>query len=151
MTLNELKEKLEELGSVHEIWIEDVRMTDSSGGSLVVLCDKAEGIRFSEIQLFSKEILKQEWYEQNFSERFDLEVSSPGLEFPLTLPRHFQKNKGRLVKIQHSLESVPSPFIAEIVDVIRETVVLRKEKDLTGEEIHLPLDQIIKAKIQIKW
>ncbi|HDT11490.1 MAG TPA: hypothetical protein ENN58_01995 [bacterium] len=151
MTLNELKEKLEELASDHEIWIEDVRMSDSSGGILVILCDKKGGIRFSDIQLFSKEILKQEWYDQNFSERFDLEVSSPGLDFPLTLPRHFQKNKGRLVKIQHTAESVPSPLIAEIVDVIRETVILRKEKELTGEEIHLPLDQIVKAKIQIKW
>ena len=151
MTLNELKEKLEELASDHEIWIEDVRMSDSSGGILVILCDKKDGIRFSDIQLFSKEILKQEWYDQNFSERFDLEVSSPGLDFPLTLPRHFQKNKGWLVKIQHTAESVPSPLIAEIVDVIRETVILRKEKELTGEEIHLSLDQIVKAKIQIKW
>jgi ribosome maturation factor RimP len=151
MTLNELKEKLEDLATVHDIWIEDVRMSDPSGGTLVVLCDKKDGIRFSDIQAFSKEILKLDWYDQHFSDRFDLEVSSPGLDFPLTLPRHFLKNKGRLVKIHHSDESVPSPIIAEIVDVIRETVILRKEKELSGREIHLPLDQIVKAKIQIKW
>jgi len=151
MTLIELKEKLNELASVHDIWIEDVRMTDPSGGTIVVLCDKENGIQFGDIKLFSKEIQKQDWYDQNFSVRFDLEVSSPGLDFPLTLPRHFLKNKGRLVKIQHSVESVPSPLTAEIVDVIRETVILKKEKELTGVEIPLPLDQIIKAKIQIKW
>lgn len=30
---------------------------------------------------------------------FTLEVSSPGVDFPLTLPRHWKKNEGRLVAL----------------------------------------------------
>lgn len=35
----------------------------------------------------------------NFGPGYTLEVTTPGLDFPLTLPRHWKRNLGRLVKL----------------------------------------------------
>ena len=38
----------------------------------------------------------------NFGPGYTLEVTTPGLDFPLSLPRHWRRNVGRLVKLPQS-------------------------------------------------
>ena len=37
----------------------------------------------------------------NFGAGYTLEVSTPGVDLPLTAPRHWRRNRGRLVSIEH--------------------------------------------------
>ncbi len=151
MMKDEVKEKIEEMAETREIWVEDIRISDESGGTILVLCDKEGGIQFSELQALSKDIQKSEWFDASYSERFNLEVSSPGLDFPLTLPRHFRKNLGRTIKVRHTLESIPSPITAVIRGVTEAEVILQKDNAPSEAEIHMPLSAITKAKIKLKW
>jgi ribosome maturation factor RimP len=151
MMTEDLKKNIETLAECHEIWVEEIRVSDDSGGTIRVLCDKEGGIECADLQQFSKEIQKSEWFDQNFSERFDLEVSSPGLDFPLTLPRHFRKNLGQIIKVRHTLEGIPSPVFAKIQEVTESDVILQKENASSGADIKMPLSAITVAKIKLKW
>ena len=53
-----------------------------------------------EVTVVSKEIsVILDTYSQMGEMSFTLEVTTPGVDRPLTLPRHWKKNIGRLVKI----------------------------------------------------
>ena len=48
---------------------------------------------------------------------FTLEVTSPGVERPLTLPRHWTKNLTRLIKVTHQDGTVTTGRLTEFSDV----------------------------------
>ena len=71
---------------------------------------------------------------------FTLEVTTPGVDRPLTLPRHWKKNTGHLVRItQNSGETLSG----RILEVDSQAVTLD-----TGS---LPLDSIKRAVIEVEF
>lgn len=78
---------------------------------------------------------------------FTLEVSSPGVDRPLTLPRHWRRNETRLVKV--SLAE-GDPVEGRIVSSDEDGVTL----DVAGAPdgtVRIAYDAITKAKIQIEF
>ncbi len=75
---------------------------------------------------------------------FTLEVTSPGVDRPLTLPRHWRRNITRLVKIDRR---EGDPLLGRIVaaDETGATV------DVDGDEQTIAYDAVAKAKIQIEF
>ena len=71
---------------------------------------------------------------------FTLEVTTPGVDRPLTLPRHWKKNIGHLVRISQSSGETLS---GRILEVDSQTVTLD-----TGS---LPLDSIKRAVIEVEF
>jgi ribosome maturation factor RimP len=78
------------------------------------------------------------------SNAFTLEVSSPGVDRPLTLPRHWRRNATRLVKV-NLLEG--DPVEGRIVSSDEAGVTL----DVAGTEVQIAYPAITKAKIQIEF
>jgi ribosome maturation factor RimP len=75
---------------------------------------------------------------------FTLEVTSPGVDRPLTLPRHWRRNATRLVKID-LVEG--EPVEGRIVSSDEDGATL----DVAGTEQTVAYDAISKAKIQIEF
>jgi len=75
---------------------------------------------------------------------FTLEVSSPGVDRPLTLPRHWRRNATRLVKVDLADGDSVTGRILSAED---ETAVL----DVDGEQRTLAYGDVAKAKIQIEF
>jgi ribosome maturation factor RimP len=75
---------------------------------------------------------------------YTLEVSSPGVDRPLTLPRHWRRNAGRLVKVTltdgNSLEG-------RIMAVDDESAEIESD----GASARVTLADVAKAKIQIEF
>jgi ribosome maturation factor RimP len=73
-----------------------------------------------------------------------LEVSSPGIHRPLTQPKHFLRNKGRLLEI-HGEEPSGETFerVARLVDVEPEALLVETD----GREERLPLGQVRRARV----
>lgn len=68
--------------------------------SVVILVDKDDGINMDEIAAISRGISDVLEDQELFgSQPYVLEVSSPGVGRPLTLPRHWRRNKTRLVEV----------------------------------------------------
>jgi ribosome maturation factor RimP len=73
---------------------------------------------------------------------YTLEVSSRGVSRPLTEPKHFRRNTGRLVAIDAAGEQLTGRVLS-----VDETAV---EVDVDGESRRVPLDTITRAVVQIE-
>ena len=85
-------------------YLEEVTVTPAGRRSLVtVIVDSEKHLSLDEVTSLSRIVSE---IVENLTELgdtpFTLEVSSPGIDRPLTLPRHFRKNIGRLVQITKS-------------------------------------------------
>ena len=75
---------------------------------------------------------------------YTLEVSSPGVDRPLTLPRHWRRNAARLVKVALADGS-------EVVGRITSSDETGAELDLDGTTRRVAFDDVAKARIQIEF
>ncbi|GAA3529963.1 ribosome maturation factor RimP [Aeromicrobium panaciterrae] len=75
------------------------------------------------------------------AEPYTLEVTSRGVERPLTLPRHWRRNTGRLVRVTLADDSTLDGRIGDSDDT---GVELTTKKDAT----RIPYDQITTALVQ---
>jgi ribosome maturation factor RimP len=71
-----------------------------------------------------------------------LEISSPGVDRPLTEPRHWRRNVGRLVTVSVAGE----PLTGRIVDADDHGVLL----EVDGTRRELPSDQLGPGRIQVE-
>jgi ribosome maturation factor RimP len=76
---------------------------------------------------------------------FTLEVSSPGVERPLTLPRHWQKNLNRLVR---SIMVNGEEVIGRVEAVHDESVCVIIE---SAHRVELPYVEIKRAQVEIEF
>jgi ribosome maturation factor RimP len=79
---------------------------------------------------------------------FTLEVTSPGVDRPLTLPRHWQKNLNRLVKVVKLDGSVVNGRITTIEDA---NVVLIEDIKGKTKEHALSLNDVKRATVEIEF
>ena len=83
-------------------YLEEVTITPAGRRSLVtVIVDSDKHLSLDEVTTFSRLVSEVVENMAELGENpFTLEVSSPGIDRPLTLVRHFRKNIGRLVNLQ---------------------------------------------------
>jgi ribosome maturation factor RimP len=75
---------------------------------------------------------------------YTLEVSSPGVDRPLTLPRHWRRNATRLVKVTLAGgDEVTGRILAADDD--------GADLDVDGEPRRIAFDDVSKARIQIEF
>ena len=83
------------------IYLEDLTITSAGKRSIVtVIVDSDKHLSLDEVTIATKAISEiVETIPAMGAAPFTLEVTSPGTDRPLTLPRHWQKNVDRLVKV----------------------------------------------------
>jgi ribosome maturation factor RimP len=84
----------------------------------------------------------------NLADRYVLEVSSPGVDRPLTSEKHFRRARGRKVEVALADGSQLTGRVGETRgDTI--ALVVRQGRDLAVREIGLP--EIVKAVVQVEF
>ncbi len=79
---------------------------------------------------------------------FTLEVTSPGIDRPLTLPRHFAKNISRLLKVtKNDGTTVEGRLISSSDSDITVTVTTKKETN----DVVVPIANIKRAVVEIEF
>jgi ribosome maturation factor RimP len=79
---------------------------------------------------------------------FTLEVTSPGIDRPLTLPRHFAKNRTRLLKATLNDGSVITGRITENSET---TVTLEVTEKKITKPVDIALSDIKRAVVEIEF
>lgn len=81
-------------------FLEDV-FTSNPGNHRIVTCmvDGIKPLSLDEVTVISKVISAVLDESPLLTEAFTLEVTSPGIERPLTLPRHWTKNLTRIIRV----------------------------------------------------
>lgn len=74
---------------------------------------------------------------------YQLEVSSPGVDRPLTLPRHWVRNVGRLVKVKAGEKSLTG----RVVDADADGITL----DVDGKEHAVGYDALGPGRVQVEF
>jgi ribosome maturation factor RimP len=96
--------------------LEEVTLTpDGSSKLLTIIVDNETPLNLDQVTVVTKAISEVIDSLELLGDRpFTLEVTTPGLDRPLTLPRHWKKNGGRLVKVTKSDGSTVTGRIGEI-------------------------------------
>jgi len=112
---------------------------------LRVAIDKDGGVTMDDIADASREVSRVlDETDLMGQQAYTLEVSSPGVDRPLTLPRHWRRNTGRLVKVTFR-DGEPT------TGRIRGTDDAGAVLDVEGTERRLEYAEVRKAKIQIEF
>ena len=74
---------------------------------------------------------------------YTLEVTSPGVDRPLTLPRHWARNVGRLVKVAIDQQTVTGRITAATGNAVR--------LDVNGTAREVPYSQLGNGKVQVEF
>ena len=144
-TREEILQILEPIASNMGIDLEDVEIKSAGKHSIVqVSIDKDGGINLDEVAQISNQISEALDAKEVLGEKpYTLEVGSPGIDRALTLPRHWRRNNGRLVKINFGSNSE----IGRIIESDEEKVSL----EVKGKTRSINFDKIDKAFIQVEF
>lgn len=145
-TRDRLAEVLTEpLGAVG-LDVEAIELTPAGKRRLLrVAVDKDGGVTLDDIAEATKQVSRLLDASDAMGEQpYTLEVTSPGTDRPLTLPRHWRRNAGRLVKVTDRGGQTVTGRIMESDD---ERAVL----DVDGSRREMALADVAKAKVQIEF
>ena len=148
--MNEIQRLITDIVEASGLIVEDIKMSET-GGTIKVVCDTEKGISSSELVSISKKILRNEEFDEKYAVNYRLEVSSPGIDMPLTKARHFAKNKGRDIELQHEFEEQKSPIKGTIEDVDDEVLSLNVKIKKENTTIRIPIEKVISAVVRLKW
>jgi ribosome maturation factor RimP len=107
---------------------------DKDGG--VTMDDIAEATKQVGVLLDTSDVMGEQPY--------TLEVTSPGTDRPLTLPRHWRRNEGRLVKVTTAEGRSVTGRIAGSDDD-------GADLEVDGSTERVAYDEVAKAKVQIEF
>ena len=123
------------------IYLEEVTLTGGSPTILTVIVDSDTHLNLDQVTAVTKEISEAlENLEALGETPFTLEVSSPGIDRPLTLPRHWRKNHGRLSTIKLHNGQLVKGRIGEYLD-----------EKVKIDEQEIALADIEKAHVEIEF
>ena len=112
---------------------------------LRVAIDKDGGVTMDDIADATREVSRVlDETDAMGQQPYTLEVSSPGVDRPLTLPRHWRRNTGRLVKV---VLDEGGPVTGRITGTDDTGAVL----DVEGADHRVEYAAVKKAKIQIEF
>jgi ribosome maturation factor RimP len=153
-----LKQAVEELVEKHlpdeSHFVVEVKVEEKAGKPrLLILIDADQGITIDACAKVSRAVSEELEAKEMFGDAYILEVSSPGLDYPLSSRRQYQKNMGRELKV--TLAS-GTDITGKLLDVDPETVKLlvkkkEKGKKATEEELSLPFAEIKKSIVQVSF
>lgn len=144
-TREQILQILEPIASNMGLDLEDVEIKSAGKSSIVqISIDKDGGINLDEVAQISNQISEALDAKEVLGEKpYTLEVGSPGIDRALTLPRHWRRNNGRLVKISFGSNSE----IGRIIESDDEKVSL----EVKGKTRSINFDKIDKAFIQVEF
>jgi len=129
--------------------LEDVNLSRAGRRHVLrVLVDADGGISLDDVAVVSREISQaldtaEEAQGEVLAGEYQLEVGSPGVDRPLTLPRHWRRNVSRLVAV-----TVAGRSLTGRVTAADETGVVL---DVDGRSTEIPYADLGPGKVQIEF
>lgn len=129
--------------------LEELKVSQAGRRSLVrVLVDRDAGVDLDAIaavsRVLSKALDQAEADEGPFATNsYTLEVSSPGVDRPLTLPRHWRRNVNRLVSVRLDGATVTARVLAAADDDV--------ELDVSGQRRRVAYGELGPGRVQLEF
>jgi len=155
-----LKEKLIDIAQKHlpdeNHYLVDVLISEKAGKKLVsVLVDGDQGVNIQTCADMSRAISEELEAEDIIEDAFVLEVSSPGVDFPLKTLRQYRKNLNRdiLVTLGEGKEVLGTLLKVDDsgIRLNAKEKAKGKSKKIVTKEVEIPFSEIIKSIVQISF
>ncbi|EKB48072.1 ribosome maturation factor RimP [Cecembia lonarensis] len=153
-----LKQEIEIIANKHlpdeSHFIVDVHVSDKSPKPQVkILIDSDKGLDIDSCAKVSRAVGEEIEAKDLLPGAYVLEVSSPGVDFPLSSKRQYSKNLGRKLRVNLEEGKELEGELTEVTDTGIGLKVKKKEKGkkATEEVISLPLDQIKKSIVLVSF
>jgi ribosome maturation factor RimP len=144
-----IRQLSEEVARAHEAFLVNLSLRgERDGRVLEVFVDTDAGITADGCAEISRDLSTWLNRENLIEGRYNLVVSSPGLDRPLKLFRQYQKNIGRNLKVRYRSAGDVRTIVGRLVEVREDSIGL-EEKD--KEEIVIRLDNIVASKVEIEF
>ena len=129
--------------------VEAIDLTPAGKRRLLrVAVDKDGGVTLDDIAEATKEVSRvldgPDGTDAMGEQPYTLEVTSPGTDRPLTHPRHWRRNQGRLVKVTLADKTTTTGRITESDDT-------RAVLDVDGTRREVDYGDVKKAKIELEF
>jgi len=141
----------EKIADRDDLFLVDVKM--HSNGKLIILVDGDKGVAINDCVAISRHVGFHLEEESAIENAYNLEVSSPGLETPLTLMRQYAKNVGRDLAIKMADGVKREGKLTAITEdaIVIEEKVKQKGKKAEVIESVIPINQITETKVLISF
>ncbi|MTI21078.1 ribosome maturation factor RimP [Fulvivirga sp. RKSG066] len=155
--MTNLKDQILEIANRHlsdeSHFLVDVIISSKKGpNKVLILLDGDEGVNIDDCADLSRAVSNEIEESNLISDAYRIEVSSPGVDFPLSMDRQFQKNIGRTVKVSlDDGKDVKGELKAYDDKSLTLEVTKGKGKKKEVEEVTLPLLNIKKTIVQISF
>jgi ribosome maturation factor RimP len=148
--LSKIRDISEAVAESHEAFLVDLTLRgERKTQVLEVFVDTDGGITADRCAAISRDLSARLDLENLLSSRYNLIVSSPGLDRPLKLRRQYKKNVGRNLKIRFVSAAGLQNFVGRLVEVSEEAITLQeKGRDSTRT---IPFDIIEESKVEIEF
>lgn len=155
-----LTELLEPTVASHQLVLEEVQVRRAGDTRIVHvvvdLLDGTEGIELDAVAEVSRSISEAlDGDPHDTSDPYELEVSSPGTSRPLTLPRHWTRNVGRMVKVNVIGEDNLLGRLVSVdgsgITIVPEIDVKKGMKPKQGEPRTLEFDSIRRGNVEVEF
>lgn len=157
-TMSDLKHTIQTIVEKHlpdeNHFIVEVKMVEKNGKTLLnILMDSDEGVTIEACARLSRNVSGELEENEIMPEAYTIEVSSPGLDYPLSSERQYRKNIGRELKVSHSGDKEEIGKLLEVTEEGIKLLVKRKEKGkkATEEELMIPFGEVKKSVVQVSF
>ena len=131
-----------------QIFLIDMQLRGNINNQVLsIYVDTEEGVTLQQIAKVTREIEGLLDLEDPISGKYRLDISSPGINRPLTEKWQFKKNIGRVLKVKIKVEDTVSEKIGKLIRIDEDNLWLWEN----NQEIMIPFPQLVKAVIQLKW
>ena len=135
--LEQLQTTIEQRLDAYDPQLELVALERPAGETLRLYIDHPEGVDLGRCERVTGEL-------RDLLEAWSLEVSSPGIDRPLTKPDHFRRFVGRRVKVRtHEPHEGQRNFTGTLTDADDESVAI----DTDGGAVRIPLSEIRRSNL----
>ena len=156
MTKEQITELLQPYLEDDRIFIVEVKVSEGKiRQTITILLDTDGGIQIEECASISRRLANFIETNELIKDAYNLEVSSPGVDFPLTFKRQYVKNIGRNLKLQ-LMDG--DEKIGALENVTDEGIVFKEEpkkskgkKVVPIESLTIAFENIKQAKVQISF
>jgi ribosome maturation factor RimP len=133
------------------LFIVEIKM--HSNGKLIILIDGDKGVGIDDCAAISRHVGFRLEEENVIETAYNLEVSSPGIDTPLTSIRQYLKNIGRNLAINMADGTKREGKLAGITEdaIIIEEKIKEKGKKAETVESVIPIDKITETKVLISF
>ena len=119
-----------------------------TGSKYTVYIDSDTGVSFNDLQKISRYLEERLEEDRIVPEDYTLDVSSPGVDRPLTMPRQYSKHVGRGLKVTFNDETVQTGLLSECDDTKIKLTTKKKKEPITQE---IPFADIKESVVQISF